>query len=87
MRSILNFESANMSDTTKRAERRHHIERLKHKRRFYWGCNRDLAKSPKHLAKVANTPTPCSCWMCGNARRWFGEETIQERRLKQPSPP
>lgn len=72
-----------MSDTTKRAERRHHFERLKQARRFYWGSNRDLAKSPKHLAKAVNTPTPCSCWMCGNARKWLGEETIQELRQKQ----
>jgi len=23
---------------------------------------------------------PCSCWMCGNPRRYFGEITVQERR-------
>jgi len=23
---------------------------------------------------------PCSCWMCGNPRRYFGEPTVQERR-------
>jgi hypothetical protein len=22
----------------------------------------------------------CSCWMCGNPRKWDGERTIQERR-------
>jgi hypothetical protein len=22
----------------------------------------------------------CSCWACGNPRRWFGKLTIQERR-------
>ena len=22
----------------------------------------------------------CSCWMCGNPRRYLGERTIQERR-------
>jgi hypothetical protein len=27
-----------------------------------------------HLAK-------CSCWMCGNPRRYHGEPTVQERRL------
>ena len=72
-----------MSDNTKRAERRHHIERLKQRRRYYWGFRRDLSKAPKELAKAVDTPTPCSCWMCGNARKWLGEETIQERRLKQ----
>jgi hypothetical protein len=72
-----------MKGQTKRAERRHHIERLKQSRRFYWGCTRDLSKFPKQLAKVVHTPTPCSCWACGNARKWFGEQTIQEQRLKQ----
>jgi len=23
----------------------------------------------------------CSCWMCGNPRKWFGDLTIQERRF------
>lgn len=71
-----------MKEQTNRAERRHHIERLKQKRRFYWGCARDLAKEPKQLSMAVDTPTPCSCWMCGNARKWFGEATLQERRLK-----
>lgn len=72
-----------MKDSTKRAERRHHVDRLKHNRRFYWGSDRDLSKCQKQLARVVDTPTPCSCWMCGNSRKWLGEETIQERRLKQ----
>lgn len=24
---------------------------------------------------------PCSCSMCGNPRRWWGQRTVQERRL------
>lgn len=27
-----------------------------------------------------DTPTPCSCHMCGNPRKWWNEETVQERR-------
>lgn len=72
-----------MKEFTKRAERRHHVARLKQSRRFYWGSARDLSKCPEQLARVVDTPTPCSCWACGNARKWRGEETIQERRLKQ----
>jgi len=34
----------------------------------------------KELVKAVNTPTPCSCWMCRNARKDYGE-TIQERRF------
>lgn len=72
-----------MNEPTKRSERRHHVERLKQKRRFYWGSTRDLSKFPERLARAVDTPTPCSCWACGNARKWFGEQTIQERRFKQ----
>ncbi|EGQ60392.1 hypothetical protein GGI1_00135 [Acidithiobacillus sp. GGI-221] len=64
-----------------RAMRRHHRYRLYHNRRFHWG--RDLAESdenPKTRGRVVNTPTPCSCWMCGNPRRHFGEKTLQELR-------
>jgi hypothetical protein len=27
--------------------------------------------------------TNCSCWMCGNARHYYGEATVQERRRAQ----
>lgn len=60
------------------ALRRHHHQRLKKSRRYRWG--RDLRREPHQLAKVINTPTPCSCPMCGNPRRYFGELTLQERR-------
>ena len=68
----------------KRAIRRHHRERLKHKRRYHW-C-RDLINEPEILARAINTPTPCSCWMCCNTRSnpWLPEKeklTRQERRF------
>ena len=59
-----------------RAFRRHHIERLKKKRAVYFGGW--AGRSPRSLGMVVTTPTPCSCWMCGNARRHFGEVTRQE---------
>jgi hypothetical protein len=34
-------------------------------------------------AHRAGTGTPCSCIMCGNPRRYFGEDHLQERRAKQ----
>jgi hypothetical protein len=63
-----------------RAERRHHRERLKKNRRVHWG--RDLSQNPEVLARAINTPTPCSCWMCGNERRANGR-TMQERRAAE----
>lgn len=41
------------------------------------------------FARFADTPKQCSCWMCGNPRRYYkaqmGEKlTLQERRAFQP---
>jgi hypothetical protein len=35
-----------------------------------------------HKTKIFNCGDP-DCAMCGNPRKFFGEETVQERRLKQ----
>jgi len=59
-----------------RAIRRHHIERLKNNRRTHW--NRVLSK--EELGMVVETPTPCSCFMCGNPRKYFKQKTNQEKR-------
>jgi len=41
----------------------------------------------RQIGKLAQTPTPCSCHMCGNARKWErgkgGSRTRQERREDQ----
>jgi hypothetical protein len=37
----------------------------------------------EEMGRVVDTPTPCSCWMCGNPRKYFGERTIGERRAMQ----
>lgn len=60
-----------------RASKFHHRERLLAKRRLHWG--RDLNDEPQHRARAVNTPTPCSCPMCGHPRKLFGP-TMQERR-------
>ncbi len=59
-----------------RALRRHHYRRLKRKRRDYYdsyGRHRDDIQG-----MLANTASLCSCWMCGNPRKHFGEKTRQE---------
>ena len=55
-----------------RAERRRDLKRMKARVRRIHTHNR-MAKSANHL-KV------CSCWMCGNPRR-YGEVPIAERRV------
>ncbi len=68
-----------------RSQRRHQAQRVKRARSAY-----EVAKLvdrsgltaqqiERHRARVAANPTPCSCWMCGNPRKWLGEATRQER--------
>jgi len=61
-------------------EKRHHRERLKKKRRNYWGC---VVKDERRLGILVNTPKPCSCFMCRNRRKDEGP-TLQERRNEVP---
>ena len=72
-----------------RAVRRHHIARLKQKRKHYWGYGRrvehgESSMNAMQLGKVVQYPQVCSCGGCGNARRWpwmnEAEHTLQERR-------
>jgi len=67
--------------------RRHHIERLKARRRSMlraeWPrLGGELADDPAFIGSLVTTHTRCSCPMCGNPRRWFGELTLQERRAE-----
>lgn len=55
------------------------IERLKKNRKHYW--NNSL--NTKHAGMALTTPKICSCWMCGNPRKYFGDRTIQELKLFQ----
>jgi hypothetical protein len=63
------------------ANRRSDRAKLKRKR-SYWHWGRRLTDAAEQ-GKVIDTPTPCSCWMCGNPRRYFGERRIGERRWLQ----
>lgn len=66
---------------SKRAIRRHHVNRLKTKRKFHFGM--DFSNDPVAVSRLVRTPTPCSCWMCGNERKYFGKKTIQEQKHEQ----
>lgn len=35
----------------------------------------------RQVARYAADRTPCSCWMCGNPRRYTGEVTPQELKF------
>lgn len=34
--------------------------------------------NPKRVGCYLRTRKPCSCWMCGNPRKFFNEKTKQE---------
>lgn len=65
-----------------RSMRRHHEARKKERMRrmtMLWGVNPDAAT----IGKVAAAPKSCSCWMCGNPRKWMkgrARLTMQEQR-------
>ena len=63
-----------------RALRRHHEGRAKRcVRDYYGGYARADARA---TGKLAHTRRLCSCWLCGNPRRCFGETTLQECRAE-----
>jgi len=68
-----------------RAYRRDRLERKKRRVLDYYGGwmkQADAAYRARYVGKNAGTPHPCSCPMCGNPRRHFGERTVQERRME-----
>jgi len=82
MNELTEFTQA--TKNMQRAIRRHHRQRLKHARKTYWGRTLTTAKE---LGRVVDTPKPCSCFMCGNPRRYFQELTIQERKASEQIAP
>jgi hypothetical protein len=44
---------------------------------YYGGYARGDARQ---IGRLAHARQLCSCWMCGNPRRWSREQSLQERR-------
>lgn len=68
------------------AERRHHAHRIFNKIKNYFVASEEKLFSDKdayekHLRKIAKTKKPCSCYMCGNPRKYLNEKSIQEKRF------
>ncbi len=77
---------------TKRALRRHHQSRLKKKRGSYGYFDRldhsgvilfenNPAEDPAFVGQAYATPCKCSCWMCGNRRKFEGLSFQEKRAL------
>ena len=65
----------------KRAIRRHQRNRLIN--HAWWTAEskdeQDICQQ-KEAVKRHDHAATCSCWMCGNPRKYFKEKTMQERR-------
>lgn len=44
---------------------------------YYFGSHKG---SMRRIGQLSRTKTPCSCSMCGNPRKYFGELTMRERK-------
>lgn len=59
-----------------RAFRRAQIKRVKKARKVYFTYSWN--PSPTRLGKLVHTAKACSCYMCGNPRRYHDGITVQE---------
>ena len=64
-----------------KAERIHHAKRIKKSREWHHGWKPEPTSAES--GRRVHTGKPCSCWTCGNPRKWLGERTIQERKAMQ----
>ena len=48
--------------------------------RYGWSSSREDWEV--HTRKRAVNPQSCSSYCCGNPRKWFGEFSLQERRVE-----
>jgi hypothetical protein len=71
--------------STKRAVRRHHRERMIQRalRSCVLGWEEDREIRRERALGWYNNLAKCSCWMCGNPRKYEGRITVQERRQLQ----
>ena len=67
-----------------RAQTRANLKNKKLKCRNYW-CwfdpNGDQEEHKRKVAKAARTPAACSCFMCGNPRKYWGTVSFNEEKF------
>lgn len=69
--------------SSKRAVRRHHRERMLQRalQSYVLSWLHDEAERRRCAVGWYNNLKKCSCWMCGNPRKYEGKITRQERRF------
>jgi hypothetical protein len=87
--SALSYDGQGRPEIHKRAVRRYHAQRRKAwvRRTLRHYFMERHALSARRVGMYSKTPKLCSCFMCGNPRRFRGELTIQERRAMLDSDP
>jgi len=63
------------------------IAARKFKRRYRYERGYSKEWAERTLRQCRKTGTPCSCWMCGNPRKWFKERTRKEKFTAAPPQP
>jgi hypothetical protein len=67
-----------MMKDDRRAMRIHHRERIKNKvKNYHRGAHKD---DERYIGILSNTRQPCSCYACGNPRKYSNRLTVQERK-------
>ena len=71
-----------------RGLRRHNLEKFKRRcqkliKNTLAVDSENLANNEKFVGKLFQTRKMCSCFMCGNPRKYFNEKTVKERRQEQ----
>ena len=71
-----------MYQENKRERRRRDYLRMKDRARRvqarWWGSNNTDPDLDEASGRLANDLKCCSCYMCGNPRKWWNELTFQE---------
>ena len=71
-----------MYQEKKRERRRRDFLRMKERARKaqaeWWNTHHTASKLEEPSSKLANNLKACSCYMCGNPRKWWKELTFQE---------
>ena len=64
----------------RRAQRQkamHHLLAWMKSHPHYHSLNKD-GSLHRRVVRMADNPKSCSCWMCGNPRKWYNALTKQE---------
>ena len=76
-----------MYQEKKRERRRRDYLRMKDRackvQARWWNTHHTNPDLDEASGRLANDIKCCSCYMCGNPRKWFNELTLQERKALQ----